>query len=213
MQGTNARFNGREICDCLREEPTTARGNIENRYYYNEETDVQVSFFQWFIPGTGHLGHNMTWLNASVPVPRSGNSFEDEEEGKRRRRQAQQKAPESQALTRNATHALAGYQTGCLPGECDQPPHWDHDIYGLFTHVVPLVQPDVLIFNHGIWGRLPGEYDLLQLTEAAQEAVRASGGRVIYKTTTTTGYVRASGSSSREMAPSVPLVPLRSSSC
>ena len=81
------------------------------------------------------------------------------------------------------------------------------------TQKAAFVQPDVLIFNHGIWGRLPGDYDLLRLTEAAQEAVRASGGRVIFKTTTTTGYVRASPSRSREIAPSVPLVPLRFSSC
>ena len=153
---------------------------------------MRVSFFQWFIPGTGHLGHNMTWLNASMPTLRSDNS-KDEEEGKRRKRQLQQGAPGPQTSTRNA-----GHQTGCLPGKCDQPPHWDHDIYGLFTRIVPLVQPDVLIFNHGIWGRLPGDYDLLRLTEAAQEAVRASGGRVIYKTTTTTGYVRASASRSRD---------------
>jgi hypothetical protein len=75
----------------------------------------------------------------------------------------------------NATQTSEGHQTGCRPGECDMAPHWEYDIYGLLKNIVPLVQPDVLIFNHGLWSPpLPGEYDLLQLSQAANEAVRAS---------------------------------------
>jgi hypothetical protein len=55
MQGTNARFNGRAVCDCFRKDPPYTRGNIENRYYYNEETDVRITFFQWFNKGAGYL--------------------------------------------------------------------------------------------------------------------------------------------------------------
>jgi hypothetical protein len=42
----------------------------------------------------------------------------------------------------------------------------------------------VLIINSGHWARLPGEYNLARLSKVAREAVRASGGRVIWKTTT-----------------------------
>ena len=48
-----------------------------------------------------------------------------------------------------------------------------------------------MIFNHGLCPpRLPGDYDLLQLSEAAQEAVRPSGGRAIYKPMMSIRYVR-----------------------
>jgi hypothetical protein len=116
----------------------------------------------------------------------------DSQKGKEEDKAQQQRgASEPLAAPDNATHTIEGRQTGCLPGDCDQAPHWDYDIYGLLKNVVPLVQPDVVIFNHGLWPpRLPGDYDLLQLSQAAQEAVRASGGRAIYKTTTAIRYVR-----------------------
>lgn len=210
MQGTNARFNGREVCDCFRKDPASDRGNIENRYYYNEEINIRVTFFQWFGLETGHLGHNMTWLNASVPTPLkaekvgSDDSLTGHEKEEYWQQEQQQPQEEKGALETPITPADATvnrkeHQMGCLPGECNQPPHWTYDIYGFLRKVVPLVQPDVLIFNHGIWGRLPGEYDLVQLSQAAQEAVRKSRGRVIYKTTTAPRYVKETLSRDRSI--------------
>lgn len=72
-----------------------------------------------------------------------------------------------------------------------------YDVYGLFTNVVPLLNPDVLVFNSGHWGRLPGAYDLEQLAQSAIEAVRVSNGRVVYKTTTWPRCVWATGRGSR----------------
>ncbi len=167
VQGTNARFNGREVCDCYREEPAGRKGNIENRYYYNEEVDVWVSFFQWFNADTGHLGHDLAWLNVALPPSRRRRAA-----GLRGGKNKQQQAGRPRG------------QTGCAPGACDMPSHWAHDVYGLFEHVIPQLHPDVLMFNSGHWGRLPGAYDLDRLTQAAKAAVRTSGGRVIYKTTT-----------------------------
>jgi GDSL/SGNH-like Acyl-Esterase family found in Pmr5 and Cas1p len=47
LQITNARLNGHEKCDChrigLQDFPM-----VENRYYYNPDTQVRITFFQWF---------------------------------------------------------------------------------------------------------------------------------------------------------------------
>jgi len=294
-------------------EPASRRGNIENRYYYNEESDVWVTFFQWFRGETGHLGHDFAWLNVSLPPSRSQRApsrrgkprkeerkkeeKEEKEEKEQQQQQQQQRTPalrpvplrapppdpsaapaaaaavagtgtasspilddevdeasaESvapEAAAREAAAAAAAdkspprhrqllprqeevgclsgacnqaaaaaaaepaaaepakaqaqqhnppprarqllpgrEQAGCTPGACDQPPDWEYDIYDFFTHIVPKLHPDILIINSGHWARLPGEYDLPRLSKVAREAVRASGGRVIWKTTTARKYV------------------------
>lgn len=217
-QGTNARFNGREICDCYREEPAERRGNIENRYYHNEVLDVWVTFFQWFNPACGHQGHNLTWLNVSVPPPRLdrapkryGQTPDVDEwrnlyrEGRHFQEKTSMRSDASAMPLTSTLHLLEekeassipSRQRGCEPGACDQEPHWVYDVYGLFTNVVPLLNPDVLVFNSGHWGRLPGAYDLERLAQSAIEAVRVSNGRVVYKTTTWPRCVWATGRGSR----------------
>lgn len=213
-QGTNARLNGHEICDCHRESPPSRPGNIENRYYHHPASGVSVTFLQWFNDAVGYSGHDLQWLNVTLPK-------------KDKKRRAPPETPLDAAHLFSAQNgaedrAFTPTQTGCRAGECNGtvplaandgntatdknasavahpplPPHtWSHDVYGLFERVVPQLQPDYLLFNRGHWGRLPGPYDLERLAEAVQAAVQPSGGRAIFRTTTPKAYVK-NGSLSR----------------
>eukprot|EP00953_Heterococcus_sp_UTEX-ZZ885_P029671 15733-Heterococcus_DN1.PRE.1 len=84
-QVTNKRLNGHEMCDCYRAEtpkqaPLSKQQNgkavkpiiikqppmIENRYYYNPDTQVRITYIQWF----GSLGvtlHTSMWEAAVNP--------------------------------------------------------------------------------------------------------------------------------------------------
>ena len=41
-------------------------------------------------------------------------------------------------------------QTSCRPGDCSADAHWRLDIYQFFETVVPLLEPDYVIFNRGV---------------------------------------------------------------
>lgn len=133
----------------------------------------------------GYSGHDLAWLNvtttkggASAPLDAS--------------RLFQQQPTTAEATPITQTGCRAGKCTGTAPllavnasASSSPPPNtWAYNIYGLFEHHVPQLRPDYLLFNRGHWGRLPGPYDMERLAAAVTAAVRGSGGRAIFRTTT-----------------------------
>lgn len=189
MKGTNKRLNGHEVCDCYRKSPSSRPGNIENRYYHHSASGVSVAFLQWFNEVVGWSGHDLAWLNATTKSTASPTHPNQDP------LQATDLFPQPGG----GRPPFTSTQTGCRAGECNgtvplpvggtnvsaPPPHtWAHDVYGLLEHIVPQLQPDYLFFNSGLWGRLPGPYDMERLAQAANAAVQGSGGRAIFRTTT-----------------------------
>jgi len=56
----------------------------------------------------------------------------------------------------------------------------------LMEERVASLEPDVVIFNTGLWEPLPGLLNSTQLIEAGLKAVRPKNGHVFFRTTTTT---------------------------
>jgi hypothetical protein len=80
-------------------------------------------------------------------------------------------------------------QKGCPVGKCseeDYPLHWQQGMIEALEGRIAGLEPDILVFNSGLWEPLPGKVNITQFAIAGQRAVKKKQGISIFKTTTTT---------------------------
>jgi hypothetical protein len=129
---TVARLGGNEICDCYRPLIAVSRC-AENRFYYNADVDVRLTFILYFADGYKTKHHKIDALNVSCNGPRGADGA-------------------------RPVGARACAQTLCTPGECGGPfeesyeERWPYNLIvsvleQLGTGVAPV---DDLFFNQGL---------------------------------------------------------------
>lgn len=164
---TNSRLQGKEICDCFRNDSLSFETVVENRYYFDRRQNIRLSYIQIFKHDWGSKGHNITWLGDST----GGRLFPDNH---------------STESARN-TNAYP-IQKGCTPGQCSEkthPVHWHQSIIEVLEGHVASLEPDIVVFNTGFWDRLPGRFDIARLAAAGQFAIsKRKQSTVFFKTTT-----------------------------
>ena len=170
FNGTNARLNNNEICDCYRVvNGPWRRETAENRYYITQDGSVRVSFLLWFHQ-QGVRGHNLTGMNV--------NCLHNKQTAYRHRQAENSRSHSKESFVEPCAQGL------CQPGTCKDPYHWEGDAFTIFPYVVKQLDPQIVVLNSGLWG-FGVEKDICNTTSMLQEIRRHKPNvRLIWKTTT-----------------------------
>ena len=168
FMGVNARFRGREICDCARGAGSPAL--FENRYYYNPVDNVRVTFL---------------WRPGVMPMSR--HSYDYVGESCMKSAFFARRAADREGRTPPAASLRNCAQRGCTPGKCVNPNFTTHadDFEGAYTALRHLA-PDAVIINVGLWTQSYASPAKLQRLIQLGRDVRALNNRTLlyWKTTT-----------------------------
>ena len=178
--GANARFRGREICDCFR----GGKGStvFENHYYHNAEANVRISYM--WRPGVGPLTwHSARWVGLSCMRAAFAT---------RRAAAAAAAAKGADALATKAASAPAAAacpQRGCKPGVCGgtSHSHVERDTFSGVLKAVKAIGPvDAIVFNVGAWSASYADPDVLHsLVDLGRQLREVNPRMELYWKTTT----------------------------